>query len=98
MESQPARSAAVHPAYEGDELKVLNFLASPRFIRKGQLALLCYGVLNAISVKIVPHVEDLKPSLSRCLEVKPQRTTEYKLEANGKAGKVVRASVQTEVR
>jgi len=91
-------SAAVHPAYAGDELKVLHFVASPASIRRGQSALLCYGVLNAESVRIEPHVEDLKPSLSRCIEVRPNRTTEYKLEAHGKVGKVVRAMLQIEVR
>jgi hypothetical protein len=98
MTSQPAPSAAVHPAYAGNELKVLHFLASPASIKRGQPALLCYGVLNAESVRIEPEVEGLKPSLSRCIEVRPNRTTEYKLEARSKAGAVVRASLQIEVK
>ncbi|MEP7364522.1 MAG: hypothetical protein ABI972_14800 [Acidobacteriota bacterium] len=98
LASRPTPSAAIHPAYAGNELKVLNFLASPGVIRRGQKTLLCYGVLNAKSVRIEPHVDDLKPSLSRCLEVRPQHTTEYKLEASGKGGKVVRASLVIEVR
>ena len=94
----PPPSSQVHQAYAGNELKVLNFLAQPGAIRRGEPALLCYGVLNAVSVTIEPKIEDLKPSLSRCLEVRPQRTTEYKLEARGKLGNAVRATVPIEVR
>jgi len=99
LANQPSPSSAVHPAYAGDELKVLNFLASPGTVRRGEAALLCYGVLNAESVTIEPHFEDLKPSLSRCLQVRPEKTTEYRLEASGRTpGKVVTAAVVVEVR
>jgi hypothetical protein len=94
----PPPSSQIHPAYAGDELKVLNFLASPGTVRSGEPALLCYGVLNAVSVTIEPHIEELKPSLSRCLEVRPKKTTEYRLETRNKAGKVVEARLQVEVR
>lgn len=94
----PPPSSQIHPAYAGNELKVLNFLAQPGTVPPGEPALLCYGVLNAVSVTIEPKIEDLKPSLSRCLEVRPRRTTEYKLEAHGRSGSTVRATVQIEVR
>lgn len=94
----PPPSSQVHPAYAGDELKVLHFMASPGTVRSGEPVLVCYGVLNAASVTIEPHIEDVKPSLSRCLQARPRKTTEYRLVARGKDGKVAEATLQVEVR
>ncbi len=65
----------------GDTLKIMTFYASPGVVKRGEKALICYGVSNAKTVKIEPHVDDITPSLSRCMDVSPKRTTEYKLTA-----------------
>jgi hypothetical protein len=65
----------------GGKLKILQFWAEPGAVRHGERALVCYGVANAKSVRIEPHIEDVGPALSRCLEVFPKHTTEYKLTA-----------------
>ena len=70
--------------------RILNFYASPATMEKGGDVLLCYGVEGASWVKIDPPVEELKPSLSRCFQVKPEATTKYTLSVEG-------ASQQAEV-
>jgi hypothetical protein len=65
----------------GDSLKIMAFYASPATVKHGEKTLVCYGVSNAKTVEITPHIDDITPSLSRCLEVVPRQTTEYKLTA-----------------
>lgn len=73
-------------ALGGDQLKILAFYASPGIVKRGQKSLVCYGVSNAKTVSIEPHIDDITPSLSRCLDVVPKRTTEYKLTAEDAKG------------
>ncbi|MFN7923825.1 MAG: hypothetical protein U0Q16_27230 [Bryobacteraceae bacterium] len=88
--SQPApetkREVPVFPA------RITQFYASPAAVPKGGKALLCYGV-EARAVRIEPAVEDVKPSLARCIEVHPAATSEYKLIATGSDGKEVTQSI-----
>jgi hypothetical protein len=84
--------------YGDGELKLLTFYANPPVVRAGGKTLLCYGVANAQSVRIEPPVEELNPSISRCVEVRPARNTEYKLMATGRTGEHVSASAKVEVR
>ena len=84
--------------YGGGELKLLTFYASPPAIPTGGKTLLCYGVANAESVRIEPAVEGLSPSISRCVEVRPGKDTEYKLIAMGRSGEQVSASAKVDVR
>jgi hypothetical protein len=65
-------------------------------VPKGESALLCYGVENAVKVSINPPVEQLSPSLTRCFEVKPVAATTYTLTAEGKGGDKVSQSVKLE--
>lgn len=67
--------------------RILNFYASPSSMEKGGDVLLCYGVEGASWVKVDPPVEDLKPSLSRCFQVKPEATTVYTLSVEGASQK-----------
>ena len=60
----------------GDRLKILDFYGTPA-ISRGEAALLCYSVVNAKSVRLDPPVEDVWPSLSRCFNVSPAKTTRY---------------------
>lgn len=77
----------------GDKLKIVQFMASPGVVHRGGRALVCYGVVNAKSVRIDPHIEDIGPALSRCLEVFPKHTTEYKLTAQDAEGHTVAGSI-----
>jgi len=98
-ESERAAKAAAAEAdkkivdqYGAGQLKILTFYASPAVVKPGGRALVCYGVANAKSVAIEPHIDDIAPSLSRCIEAFPRRTTEYKLVATDAKGQTATQS------
>jgi hypothetical protein len=82
----------------GKTLKILQFYTSGGEIAPGQKALLCYGVVNATAVRLDPPVESVWPSVSRCFEVKPARTTRYTLTAEGEGQAPVSESVEVVVK
>jgi hypothetical protein len=103
LEQQSVRQRAEHDRkvverYGDGELKVLAFYANPPVIRRGSKGLLCYGVANAASVRIEPHVDDTNPSLSRCVETAPNATTTYTLTATDASGRAETRTVDVAVR
>ena len=84
--------------YGGDELKILNFAADTRVTKPGGRVLLCFGVANAVGVKIEPEVGPLKPALTRCVETFPKKSTTYTLTAVDGNGKKASASLAIDVR
>ena len=82
----------------GDQMKVLTFYANPPVLTRGERGLLCYGVANTKAVRIEPQVEEIKPALSRCIEVKPSTSTTYTLTASDAAGRVETRAVEIVVR
>ncbi|HZT28924.1 MAG TPA: hypothetical protein VFA33_03505 [Bryobacteraceae bacterium] len=72
------------------------YVTAPR-IARGEKSLLCYGVENASSVKLTPPPQVLPPSLSRCLEVAPAKTTTYTLMAAAESGPPVSREVTVSV-
>jgi len=88
-EDQKARAnAKIVDMYGSGKLKILNFYVTPGVIIKGTKGMLCYGVSDAVTVRIEPRVEDVKPALSRCVEIAPVKDTEYKITAEDAAGHV----------
>ena len=85
-------------AYGEGHLKILSFYASPPALKSGEKGLLCYGVVNAESIRIEPAVEAIAPSLSRCIAVSPKANTEYTLRARDAAGESASQSVTIAVR
>jgi hypothetical protein len=73
-------------------VRILQFYASVGTLTAGQKALLCYGVENARSVRISPMLQEVYPSLSRCVEILPQHTTHYMIMAEGYDGQVATRS------
>ncbi len=63
----------------GNEFKILNFYATPPVVHAGEAVQLCYGVSNAKTVKLEPQTNPVWPSVSRCVDVTPKKTTEYTL-------------------
>jgi hypothetical protein len=84
-------------ALGGDQLKILNFYASPASIRVGAQSLICFGVNAAKNVRIDPPVAELHPALSRCFQVAPQHDTEYTLTADDGAGHSVKETLRIQV-
>jgi len=81
----------------GGQLKILSFYASASAIRRGDHAMICYGVYGAKSVRMEPPVEELHPALTHCLQVSPSRSTEYKLVADDGAGHTASQSLMVHV-
>jgi hypothetical protein len=82
----------------GTEFDILNFYASPGEIHRGGTVELCYGVANAQSVKIEPDIHrTMWPSVSRCIDISPARTTTYTLTAQDAHGKTKTASLTIKV-
>ena len=69
----------------GSELAIQSFYGNT-MIRRGQTGQLCYGVANAKKVTLEPQSEPVWPSYSRCIDVKPTKTTTYTLTATDAAG------------
>lgn len=81
----------------GSELAIQMFYATPR-IARGETAQICFGVANAKSVTLEPQTNPVWPSHSLCVDVKPIKTTTYKLTATDADGKAVSQEVKIEVR
>jgi hypothetical protein len=84
--------------FGGDRLTILGFNAAKREVPPGGRVVLCYGVSNAMQVKIEPGVEPIKPALSHCLEVFPKKTTTYKMSAQDSEGNTKSAALTIRVR
>jgi len=82
----------------GDEFKILNFYATPSVVHAGEAVQLCYGVSNAKTVKLEPQTNPVWPSVSRCVDVTPKKTTEYTLTVEDGAGNSKTSTVTVQVR
>ena len=90
--AQPPENPEFARTYGGADVKILQFYAREGSVIEGGKSLICYGVLNAKSVRIDPPVDGAYPALNRCLEVAPQRATRYTLTAEGQDGRSVSQS------
>jgi hypothetical protein len=95
---QQATAAANANVLQHGELTIITFEAEDGLVRPGQTTRLCYGVVNAKSVKLDPAVEDLKPSYRHCMDISPRKTTTYTLTATGDAGQTKTSSLTVRVR
>lgn len=83
----------------GSEFKIVSFYAIPGDIRRGDNVQLCYGVANAQSVMIQPDTgRQTWPSLTRCIQIAPKKTTTYVLTAKDAHGKTQTSSLTIKVR
>ena len=82
----------------GKELAIQNFYGNPGVVHRGESVQLCYGVANAKVVTLVPQDNPVWPSYSRCVDVKPTKTTTYTLTAQDAAGHSVTQTLEIKVR
>jgi hypothetical protein len=68
-------------ARQPEKPEILQFYASPNPVAPGAPAQICWGTREAAKVTLTPHVEEVKPSVARCIEVSPGKTTSYTLTA-----------------
>ncbi len=82
----------------GSDLSIRALYVSPATVRSGEAAQLCYDVTNAKTVTLDPPVADVWPSHSRCVDLKPKKTTTYTLTIADATGKTAAQSVELKVR
>jgi hypothetical protein len=97
--AQPSdeQNAKFASTYGGTAVKILQFFARDGAITDDQSTVLCYGVVNAKSVRMDPPVATVYPALNRCVDVAPRRDTKYTLTAEGNDGKTVTAEFTLKV-
>jgi hypothetical protein len=79
------------------ELTFTTFEAAA-VVKRGETTQLCYGVVNAKTVKLDPPVENIKPSFRHCLDITPKRTTTYTISADDGAGHTKTATLTVRVK
>lgn len=87
------RQAELDRIYGGSELKIIQFYAAAADVIEGAPVTMCYGVLNAKSVRIEPPVDGVGVALNRCVQVAPRKDTRYTLFAEGRDGAVLSQSI-----
>jgi hypothetical protein len=87
------RQAEIDRIYGGSELKIIQFYSAPADVIEGAPATICYGVLNATSVRIEPPVDGVGVFINRCVQVAPRKDTRYTLFAEGRDGAVLSQSI-----
>ncbi len=85
----PDRTVLLRPMSSAPQpVRIVRFYATSGALKPGQTAQLCYSVENARSIKISPAVDLASSSPGRCVEVHPDHTTHYTLQAEGFDGSV----------
>ncbi|HTQ58662.1 MAG TPA: hypothetical protein VMI32_00435 [Candidatus Solibacter sp.] len=97
-EKQRQQDQAAVEQLGGKEFTILDFYASPKIIRRGESAQLCYGVSKAKTVKLEPQSQPVWPSPARCVDVSPTKTTTYTLTIENAKGETESQTVDLKVR
>ncbi len=92
LAQEKAYAARFLDIYGGSEVKILQFYAREASLTEGTPSVICYGVMNAKSVRIEPAVAGVAVSPNRCVEVTAVKDTRYTLTAEGADGHTVSAS------
>jgi Ca2+/Na+ antiporter len=94
---QEAQKKSAEQIFGSGEIRFTTFSASDGLLKRGKTTELCYGVINAASVKLDPPVEETKPSYHHCLEIAPKKTTRYTITATDRAGHTKSESLEVRV-
>ena len=82
----------------GKELAIQNFYSTRGLVRRGETVQICYGVANAKTVTLEPQSNPVWPSYSRCVDVKPTKTTTYTLNIADASGNAKTQTLEVQVR
>ena len=85
------------PPLKPKHARIINFYGADSEVVKGHPITLCYGVEDAITVRLEPPEEELGVSRNRCFAVSPKQNTSYSLIAKGEDGEAVNQSFQVRV-
>lgn len=84
---QEKRAKVANQIFGSGEIKFTVFSADVGHLKRGESTQLCYGVLNAKTLKLDPApAEEVKPTARHCVEIAPKKTTTYTLTAANEKG------------
>lgn len=84
---QEQRDKVANQIFGSGEVKFTTFSAEPGRLKRGQTARICYGVVNAKTLKLDPAPnEEVKPTSRHCLDVAPKETTTYTITGANEKG------------
>jgi hypothetical protein len=86
------RQAEFERIYGGTAVRILQFYSPNGDLMEGDSTVICYGVVNARSVRIEPPLEGVGVALNRCVAAAPDQATRYTLVAEGHDGSAVSES------
>jgi hypothetical protein len=95
--ANPAKHAEVPVAAPAESAKITQFYTTLPQVARGETALLCYGVENAITVWLEPTRRELSAVPARCVEISPAADTTYRLTVEGEDGKLVTRELNVSV-
>jgi hypothetical protein len=78
--------------------KIVSFYPGQPAVAPGDQAQFCYGVEDAVSVRLEPPVEEIRPLTSKCVWFKPSGSMKLTLIATGAGGEEARESIDITVR
>lgn len=91
-QEQAARAAEFERIYGGTAVRIIHFYAPEASVTEGENSVICYGVVNARSVRMEPPLDGVAVSLNKCVAVTGERATRYTLIAEGNDGTTVSES------
>jgi len=98
QQKEQKRAAETVETLGGTEFKIISFYASPGLIHPGDEVTMCYGASNAKSVSIDPPVGNVWPSVNRCFQINPKKTTKYVFTADDGKGTQKTAELTIDVK
>lgn len=97
-QKQEERKRVLDEVYGSGEIKFTTFGADSGVLKRGESTELCYGVMNAKTVKLDPPVEQAKPTYHHCVEIAPKTTTTYTITAEDGRGNSKSESITVQVK
>lgn len=82
----------------GTAAKILSFYPGQAAVAPGDQAQFCYGVENAVSVRLEPAVVEIRPLTTKCVWFKPNGSMKLALIATGADGKEISESIDITVK
>ena len=86
------RQAEFERIYGGTAVRIIQFYSPNGDLMEGDSTVICYGVVNARSVRMEPPLEGVGVALNRCVTAAPEQATRYTLVAEGNDGSMVSES------
>lgn len=84
---QQRRQRVADQIFGSGEIKFTTFSAQKGHLNPGETTRLCYGVVNAKTLKLdPPPAEEVTPTSHHCVDISPKKTTTYTLTASNEKG------------